>query len=58
LILEKESGKGIGSLDWFFFQNRRRCPEMTDPDCPRCEIRTVCPQRKDLFQPVLRTTFY
>lgn len=56
--LVEASGKGIDALDWFFFQNRRRCPEMTDPDCPSCEIRPVCPQRKDLFQPVRRTTYY
>lgn len=58
LRLEEESGKGIDALDWFFFQNRRRCPEMTDPDCPNCEIQSVCARRKDLFQPVIRTTFY
>lgn len=56
--LEEASGKGIDSLDWFFFQNRRRCPEMTEPECPKCEIQSVCARRKDLFQPVRRTTFY
>lgn len=58
LVLEKESGMGMETLDWFFFQNRRRCPEMTEPDCPNCEIQTVCARKKDLFQPVVRTTFY
>lgn len=56
--LSAVSGKGIDSLDWFFFQNRRRCPEMTEPECPACEIQSVCAQRKDLFQPVRRTTYY
>ena len=56
--LVEVSGKGIAALDWFFFQNRRRCPEMTEPDCPHCEIQSVCSRRKDLFQPVRRTTFY
>ncbi len=56
--LAEASGKGIDSLDWFFFQNRRRCPEMTEPECPKCEIQSVCARQKDLFQPVRRTTFY
>lgn len=58
LLLEKESGKGIDALDWFFFQNRKRCPEMSEPECPKCEIQSVCAKRKELFQPVTRTTFY
>lgn len=56
--LARVSGKGIDALDWFFFQNRRRCPEMTEPECPRCEIQSVCARRTELFQPVFRTTYY
>jgi ribokinase len=52
------SGKSMAAVDWFFFQNRRRCPEMVEPDCPRCEIEAVCARRTRLFQPVRRTTFY
>ncbi len=52
------SQRSMGAVDWFFFGARRRCPEMTEPDCPACAIDPVCVHRKELFQPVLRTTFY
>jgi sugar/nucleoside kinase (ribokinase family) len=52
------SGRSMGAVDWFFFNARRRCPEMTEPDCANCAIDSVCAHRKDLFQPVRRTTFY
>ncbi|MCJ7657864.1 MAG: carbohydrate kinase family protein [Anaerolineales bacterium] len=52
------SGKSMGAVDWFFFNSRKRCPEMTEPVCQRCQVDPVCAHRKDLFQPVLRTTFY
>jgi len=52
------SGKSTGAVDWFFFGARKRCPEMTDPECSLCQIDSVCAHRKELFQPVLRTTFY
>jgi hypothetical protein len=52
------SGRSMAAVDWFFFQNRRRCPEMTEPDCPRCEVESVCARSKEMFQPVRRTTFY
>ena len=52
------SGKSMGAVDWFFFNARRRCPEMTEPECARCPVDPVCAHRKELFQPVLRTTFY
>ncbi len=52
------SGKSMGAVDWFFFNARRRCPEMTEPDCPRCAVDPVCAHHKALFQPVRRTTFY
>lgn len=51
-------GKSMGAVDWFFFQARRRCPEMTEPDCARCAVDAVCAHEKILFQPVMRTTFY
>ena len=56
--VQKLSGKSMGAVDWFFFNARRRCPEMTEPDCARCEVDAVCAHEKNLFQPVLRTTFY
>lgn len=53
------SRKSTGAVDWFFFFNaRKRCPEMTGPLCGLCPVDPVCAHRKELFQPVLRTTFY
>ena len=52
------SGKSMGAVDWFFFNARRRCPEMTEPRCEQCPLDPACAHRKELFQPVLRTTFY
>jgi hypothetical protein len=52
------SGKGMGAVDWFLFQARQRCPEMSDPLCGSCAVDPVCAHRKELFQPVRRTSFY
>lgn len=52
------SGKDPGAVDWFFFGARQRCPEMTEPECPLCPLDPICAHRKELFQPVLRTTLY
>lgn len=52
------SGRDIGSLDFFFFQARRRCPELHAPMCEACPAEAACAKRKDLFQPVMRTTAY
>jgi hypothetical protein len=43
---------------YFFFTNRTRCPEMTDPQCPVCPVQDVCARRTSLFQPVFRTEAY
>lgn len=56
--VQQLSGKSMGAVDWFFFGARRRCPEMTEPDCARCAVDAVCAHEKTLFQPVRRTTFY
>ena len=56
--VHRVSRKPMGAVDWFFFQNRRRCPEMREPDCSRCPADPVCAHRTDLFQPVHRTTAY
>jgi sugar/nucleoside kinase (ribokinase family) len=56
--VQSHSGRSMGAVDWFFFNARRRCPEMTEPDCANCAIDAVCTHRKELFQPVRRTTFY
>jgi len=57
--VERLSGKPIGAVDWFFFNYMRsHCPEMTEPVCANCVLDAVCSKYKELFQPVLRTTFY
>ncbi len=52
------SGKSMGAVDYFFFGARRRCPEMTEPECANCVLDPICAKHKALFQPVFRTTFY
>ena len=53
------SGKSLGAVNSFLFTNaRKRCPEMTEPQCRLCPLDSVCAHRKELFQPVLRTSFY
>jgi hypothetical protein len=53
-----KSGLSSAAVDWFFFQNRTRCPETTEPDCPACPVQAICAQETPLFQPVFRTTAY
>jgi sugar/nucleoside kinase (ribokinase family) len=52
------SRKDLGAVDWFFFGARKRCPEMSEPECSLCSLDPICAHWKDLFQPVLRTTLY
>jgi sugar/nucleoside kinase (ribokinase family) len=52
------SGKSSGAVDWFFFNARQRCPEMSRPECARCPLDPVCAHRIELFQPVYRTSWY
>lgn len=52
------SGKSMGAVDFYFFGARRRCPEMSEPQCELCSLDSICAKRKELFQPVVRTTFY
>ena len=56
--IRRLSGRSMGAVDWFFFQNRTRCPEMTEPDCAACPADAACAHRTQLFQPVYRTTAY
>ncbi|MFN2189050.1 MAG: PfkB family carbohydrate kinase [Candidatus Promineifilaceae bacterium] len=56
--LTELSGKSAGAVDQFFFRSRKRCPEMSEPDCESCALDPVCAHRKELFQPVLRTSNY
>lgn len=53
------SGLCGGAVDNITFAyNRKHCPEMTEPICENCAMDPVCAHRKELFQPVIRTTFY
>jgi len=53
------SGRSPSAMNSFVFTNaRKRCPEMTEPECQFCQLDPVCAHRKELFQPVLRTSFY
>ena len=52
------SGLSAAAVDWFFFQNRVRCPETTEPNCAACPVHPICARRTRLFQPVFRTTAY
>lgn len=52
------SGKSMGAVDFYFFGARLRCPEMSEPQCELCSLDPICAKRKELFQPVVRTTFY
>ena len=56
--LMARSGLSAAAVDWFFFQNRTRCPETTEPDCPACPVQALCARETALFQPVFRTTAY
>jgi len=53
------SGKSMGAVDWFFFNNaRKRCFEMSEPECGSCQVDSACAHYKELFQPVIRTSYY
>jgi hypothetical protein len=53
------SGRSLAAVDGLLFSNaRKRCLEMTEPECQFCKFDPVCAHRKEFFQPVLRTTFY
>ncbi len=57
-LLAERSDRPMGAVDWFLFQMRHRCPEMTAPDCAHCPALPACAQSVELFQPVFRTTAY
>ncbi|MFZ4720500.1 MAG: hypothetical protein ACOYMR_13810, partial [Ilumatobacteraceae bacterium] len=56
--LAERSGRSMGAVDWFLFQMRHRCPEVTAPVCAECPADPACGHHVQLFQPVRRTTFY
>ena len=56
--LVEVSGLSVAAIDYFFFTNRTRCPEMSEPKCEQCPVKAICNRDTTLFQPVFRTTFY
>jgi sugar/nucleoside kinase (ribokinase family) len=56
--LAARSERGMGAVDWFLFQMRHRCPEMSVPRCAECPADPACAKSTGLFQPVFRTTAY
>ena len=56
--LRAASGRSMAVCDYFLFAMRNRCPETREPECARCPADPACAHRKELFQPVIRTTFY
>ena len=56
--LRAASGRPMAVCDYFLFAMRNRCPETREPECARCPADPSCAHRKELFQPVIRTTFY
>lgn len=52
------SGRSMAEIDALLWDARRYCPEMETPNCGECALRSVCQQRTELFQPVIRTTTY
>ena len=62
-IISEESGKSPFAVDYYAWQARNYCPEMTEPKCVECTIKDPCkgsryPSYKRLFQPVFVTTKY
>jgi hypothetical protein len=56
--LVKASGLSVAAIDYFFFTNRTRCPEMAEPACDVCPVKSICRRETRMFQPVYRTTCY
>ncbi len=56
--LVAQSGLSVAAVDYFFFTNRTRCPEMSAPQCAVCPVQPICAQSTELFQPVFRTEAY
>ena len=54
----KKSGRSMAEIDNLMWSARRFCPEVEKPNCTACMLQSVCAQKTDLFQPVIRTTAY
>ncbi len=52
------SGRPMSLIDETMWLARKYCPEMTEPECPKCIFQLPCKKDTKLFQPVLRTIDY
>ncbi|NIM94547.1 MAG: hypothetical protein GTO18_12675 [Anaerolineales bacterium] len=53
------SGTSLSAVNNLLFTSaRKRCFEMTEPQCRLCPLDSVCAHRREMFQPVMRTSFY
>lgn len=57
-IVIDRSGRSMAEIDNLMWSARRYCPETETPQCAKCPLRDVCAQKVELFQPVIRTTYY
>ena len=57
-LLVKQSGRTRDEIDTLKWSARIFCPEMMVPNCNACPMKKVCAQNTQLFQPIVRTTFY
>ena len=58
ILVDTSPNLNMVSVDQFLFRMRSGCPEMNEPDCKSCALDPVCAKHTQLFQPVIRTTYY
>ena len=58
ILVDTSPNLNMVSVDQFLFRMRKGCPEMSEPDCKSCALDPVCAKQTQLFQPVIRTTYY
>ena len=58
MLVDTSPNLNMVSVDQFLFRMRKGCPEMSEPDCKSCTLDPVCAKQTQLFQPVIRTTYY
>ena len=58
MLVNSSPNFNMVSVDQFLFRMRKGCPEMSEPDCKSCALDPVCAKQTQLFQPVIRTTYY
>ncbi|HJO90659.1 MAG TPA: hypothetical protein QF606_03245, partial [Anaerolineales bacterium] len=58
MLVDTSPNLNMVSVDQFLFRMRKGCPEMSEPECKSCALDPVCAKQTQLFQPVIRTTYY